>query len=203
LGAALTVLAILLCGLGCAGSQGNLEEEKLYTTYNIWLHASHNMMCINYKCGKGFLPAGTEVQSVEIRLRPMDREEVKEVENATKKDLWGAIIVLNTVEPRRAYRIQFNPKWHPGKTILDYKNNMVSTQDFEELTEGMTEDEINAIKMGKIVSGMGKRAVLCCYGPPPEHVTPSVDWPMWVYWVNKFRREKVCFDESNLTTECE
>jgi hypothetical protein len=203
LSAALTAVVILLCASQCAHNKENLEAEKLYTTHNIWIHAHRNMKCINYKCGKASLPAGTEVRDVESRRRGAERQERKEIEREGSSQLRVLIIVFTPVNTGRAFTIQFNPKWHPGKTISDYMENMFSTRDFEELTEGMTETEVNAIKSGEIVEGMSKRAVLCCYGPPPEHVTPSLDWPVWVYWMNKFKRKKVCFDENNLTTECE
>ena len=72
---------------------------------------------------------------------------------------------------------------------------MFTTKNFEELTEGLSEIEIDAIKKGILVNGMSKRAVFTCYGPPPEHHTRSLDAKTWYYWKNRRDRFAVTFDE--------
>ena len=52
---------------------------------------------------------------------------------------------------------------------------MFSAKKFPALTAGMSPKEINAIQKGVLVTGMSKAAVLVAYGPPPEHVTASLE----------------------------
>jgi hypothetical protein len=48
-----------------------------------------------------------------------------------------------------------------------------TTKTLEELTEGMTDQKIQAIKHGTVLNGISKSAVLVAYGYPPEHRTGS------------------------------
>jgi len=186
----LVVLSIILA-TGCAETAKNTQTEQsassstkvtqepqLYTAYNIWRMRSHNMKCINYKHGNNILPAGTRVEKVKIKW-----------DDSLKKDM----ISFTTVHDNRNYNIYFTRNWHPGKTDEDYKNLMLTPKTFEELTEGMTENEIRAIQNGMVVNGMSKRAVLVSYGYPPEHRTRSLDSNVWLYWSNKFRNFPVTF----------
>jgi hypothetical protein len=202
----MTVIAIfiLVVAFGCAetGSQvqtkasktsktESVSEPQLYTAYNIWRVSSHLMRCINYKHGNDIIPAGTMVKNVEV---------VRKKEDYHPKRRYH--IRFTTVEDNRDYKIDFTKNWHPGKTAEDYKNPMTSPKNFEELTEGMSENEIGAIKNATVVNGMSKRAVLVSYGYPPEHRTSSLNSNVWVYWKNKFGTINICFDKDEKTTFC-
>jgi len=106
------------------------------------------------------------------------------------------------VDDNRVYKIHFTSNWHPGKTAEDYKNLMITTKTFEKLTEGMNESDIDAIKRGRVVNGMSKKAVLVAYGYPPEHRTSSLESNTWIYWRNQFGTFRVCFDENDKTISC-
>ncbi len=189
------VIAILslLFTISCAETEKKVQkiqsvpEPQLYTAYNIWkIRKPFLRRCINYKYGNDIIPAGTEVRKAKI-----------------EDDVSGtSTISFVTVKDNHKYNIYFKYKWHPGKTIEDYKNYMFTTKTFEELTAGMSEDEINAIKNGIVINGMSKKAVLVNYGYPPEHRTSSLDRDRWIYWRNKMQSFAVCFDENGRTTFC-
>ena len=197
----LITVATLLLALGCAepgtdiqksNIQNEVKNEELaqeiqqYTAYNIWRLRTYLMRCINYKYGNNFIPAGTKVNDVKID---------EDASGQTR-------ISFVTVNDGRKYGIYFTRRWHPGHSIKDYKNYMFTTKTFDELTAGMTDREINAIKNGIIVDGMSKEAVLVAYGRPPEHKTSSLERNIWYYWLNKFRHLEVCFDKEDRTTFC-
>lgn len=160
---------------------------QLYTAYNIWVIRHPNFKVINYKHMNDVLPAGTEVKNVIIDKADDDR--------------WH-FISFQTVQDNKKHTIYFVNPWHPGKTIQDYREYMFTTKNFEELTEGLTEEEIKSIKNAKVTKGMTKRAVLITYGYPPEHHTPTLDSNVWKYWQNRFITFDVCFDDKDLTTSC-
>ena len=165
-----------------------VQEEQMYTAYNIWRMRPHNMKCINYKYGHDILPAGTKVRNVDINW-----------DSRTSRNM----ITFKSEEDSRVYKIYFTKNWHPGKSIEDYKNLMITTKSFDELTEGMSAQEIMAIKEGIIVDGMNKSAVLVSYGYPPEHRTGSLHSNRWIYWRNKFATFSICFDKSDRTIPCQ
>lgn len=183
---------ILLIALGCAETSKDIQKEEAtetiqqYTAYNIWRLKSWHMRCINYKYGNDFIPAGTEVSDIGIT-----------------KDATGAErISFMTTGDKRKYNIYFTKRWHPGQTIEDYINYMFTAKTFEELTAGMSDREISAIKSGTIVDGMSKEAVLVAYGRPPEHRTTSLQRGIWHYWRNRFKNFEICFDKEDRTTFC-
>ena len=189
---AVVILSLLLAA-GCTQPGKSVKkdqftpETKLYTAYNIWkLRKLLLRRCINYKHGYDIIPAGTEVRKAEIGSDIDGRETIK----------------FFTAKDNREYNIYFVSNWHPGKTIEDYLGYMFTTKTFEELTTGMTETEIEAIKKGIVLNGMSKEAVLVCYGYPPEHRTRSLESNIWVYWKNKFTSFEVCFDKDDRTTNC-
>lgn len=198
------VIFILLLAFGCAETASNVQtsqsqvsktedvsQPQLYTAYNIWRVRAHLMRCINYKHGNEILPAGTMVKDVEV---------VKKQKNYHPKRRY--YISFTTVDDNRVYKIDFTSNWHPGKTAEDYRNLMITTKTFEELTEGMTDQEIQAIKHGTVLNGMSKSAVLVAYGYPPEHRTGGIYSRTWIYWRNKFNTFRVCFDDNDRTVPC-
>lgn len=176
----------------CAKKEMPVEKVKLYTSYTIWLHKNlSNNISINYKNGEDRLPCGTEVKDVQI------------VRNGSDNVIYAFPRIYFTVAgDGRVLYINYNQRWHPGKTIDDFKNTMISTKPFEVLTEGMTQAEVEAIRKGVVVDGMSKAAVACSYGPPPEHATPSMNDKGWIYWMTKFKKKKVCFNSAGKTVRC-
>ena len=166
---------------------GQPAQRQLYTAYNIWIVPAHNMKCINYKYGRNILPAGTPVQKVHIG------EDQKPPQD---------YIGFETAGDNKKFKIYYQPSWHPGREIEDFKDKMFTSQTFQEMTAGLSQEEIDAIRAGQIVDGMTAKAVLIAYGYPPEHRTPSLDRKIWVYWSNKLTSFNVCFDENQETVIC-
>ena len=162
-----------------------ISGQKLYTAYNIWFEKPERIWSINYKKG-AIIPAGTQVRDVEIITT-----------NRRHK-----AIIFTTVKEKKAFCIFWQKKYHPGKTIQQFKKNLFTTKKLNELTLEMSEDEIAAIKKGEIVKGMNKKAVLVCYGPPPEHATFRQEHNVWTYWTSKFIRKKVFFDDDGKVSSC-
>jgi hypothetical protein len=154
--------------------------QKLSTAYNIWFEKPEKIWSINYKKG-AIIPAGTQVRDVEI----------------TTINRRHKAIVFTTVKEKKAFCIYWIKKYHSGKTIQQFKKSLFTTKNFDELTLEMSEDEIAAIKKGEIVKGMNKKAVLVCYGPPPEHATFRQEHNVWTYWTSKFIRMKIYFGEDD------
>jgi hypothetical protein len=167
--------------------EGADQEPIYYTAYNIWTWPSYHMKCINYKGSRKMIPAGTQVIEPKI---------------VKSEDSFGdyvKVIRFKTVNNNKIFKIFFTKKYHPGKTIHDYLDYMFTTKNLEELTAGLSDNEISAIKSGAIFDGMSKEAVLICYGPPPEHATHSLDSRIWTYWKNKKNIEKIAFNSNNRT----
>ena len=156
---------------------------KKYTAYNMWYESGKEgaMWTINYKTGI-IIPVGTEVTDVKV----------------SKKG-----ISFVTVKDQVEYTALFNVKFHPGKTTEDYAKIMFSEKDFSQLTQGMSQTELEGIKEGVIKVGMSKQAVIVAYGYPPEHKTPNTNSNVWLYWINRFKSKAINFDDSGKTIKPE
>ena len=197
----LFVLPLLMgIGIGCSSRQGPVAsgppqedagkwgiedpvsatsteaQGPLYTTYNIWYEKPERIYCVNYPRG-AMIPAGTAVSSAQVRGR-----EIFFTANGT------------------SYRLDFNPRFHPGVSSQEFLSRMVTTKTFDELTEDLRPEEVEAIEEGVLVVDMSKKAVILSRGFPCEHRTPSTDSNQWIYWENRFMTKEVNFDENGRTT---
>lgn len=160
-----------------------------YTAYNIWYEPGKEkaLWCINYKTGS-VIPAGTEVRNIKVTPAAAGR----------KAGAQPLSLSFETTDGEQ-YWVNFVRRFHPGKTLEDYKAAMFTDKNFAELTRGLNAKEIAAIRNAELVVGMSKRAVLISYGLPPEHKTPSLEDATWRYWMNRFRSKEIYFDETGRT----
>ncbi len=157
-----------------------------YTAYNMWFERADALDCVNYKIGI-LIPAGTAVKNVMVQ--PQQRA-------------WhrGDRISFTTADGA-TYTALFTAKHHPGLTADSYCQVMFSPKNFDELTAGFTESEIDSVKKGLVVPGMSKAAVLVSWGKPPEHSNPSPDMAnQWLYWRTRFAKVVVTFGEAGKVT---
>lgn len=170
-------------GVCSAGQDKAKEASKIYTAYNIWYEKPMKVSSINYRRGV-MLPAGTELSSIQVGNAGGRRPYVR----------------ITTAQGKATYTIYFRKKFHPGMTVEKFKNRLATNKTFEEMTSGLTEDEIGAIKSGRLIVGMSKDSVVISRGYPPEHRTPSLEANQWLYWENRFRKKAVYFDGEGRTT---
>lgn len=177
------ILGILTVIAGCSTTEDKPEIKKeepkitLFTAYNIWYENPQKVFAINYKRG-ALLPAGTAISELKVS---------KYIFKFKAKEEWFVII--------------FNHKWHPGQTTEIYRKKMFTDRNFKELTNGMTQEVVNAVLAGNPIAGMSKKEVLITYGYPPEHRTPNLLSNKWRYWMNRFNTKLICFDQKGFATK--
>jgi len=62
--------------------------------------------------------------------------------------------------------------------------------------EALTPRERDMVRMGVVVAGMSKEAVVLSIGYPPLRDTPTLERPVWKYWSSRLRYFLVEFDDS-------
>ncbi len=169
-----------------------VARTPLYTAYN--LYADHGQInAINFRVGN-IIPAGTPVK---VKFT----EEFESPITATGNMILS--ITITTLPDQKNYTLKFNSRYHPGKSIFDYANMMLSTKTFEEMTAGKPAEVVEAIRRSAVIEGMTKEEVILSYGYPAEHVTPSLRDSSWIYWKNRFGKKKICFNAEELAISCE
>ena len=66
--------------------------------------------------------------------------------------------------------------------------------------QSLSEIDRRGVTAGKPLVGMSKQGVLFAMGHPPLEATPSLDSKRWIYWVRRFDREAVVFDDTGHVT---
>ena len=168
--------ATLAAILAFAGANAASAADRLYTAYNIWFESPTKVYSTNYQKGN-ILPAGSEVKDVK---RSKDKLEFTDV----------------TLDLR--FTFEFVDKHHPGLTGEQWMARFLTTQDFAALSQGLTSEEIKAIRAGEMKAGMSKKAVLLAAGYPPEVGTASTKLDTWKYWRHRFGSYPVRFSEGKV-----
>lgn len=57
----------------------------------------------------------------------------------------------------------------------------------------------DAIKGGRVITGMTKKEVLLAYGYPPAHKTPSIENNSWTYWKTRWNKMIVNFQDNKVS----
>lgn len=158
------------------------SEDPLYTAYNVWYEKPEVMWSVNYK--KGILiPAGTAVTSLTLESGHGRKGKACEFE------------IYNN---DRVFVILFTRKYHPGLKSKDITNRLFTSQSFKQLTAGFSTLELECVKEGEVKPGIRKEAVLVAYGYPPEHLTHSIKENAWSYWITRFKRQIIIFNDNGV-----
>ena len=59
----------------------------------------------------------------------------------------------------------------------------------------------DGIKSGIPKIGMSKQGILFAMGRPPIHANPNLESNTWMYWLNKFKRQAIEFDQNGIVKE--
>lgn len=181
-----TACSFMLIGTACKTFRTQLKPDDFdpntprYTAYNIWYEKTDNVWSVNYKVGN-VIPAGTKVTNVKV---------------GTKRR--HDILAFTVPEyGDTEFIIHYNQKHHGSLPFSTFKERMLTTKNFAELTKGLTKEEIKAIKAVPpyISKGMSKEAAIISFGYPPESATPSTNANAWKYWLNRWRTIFVRFDD--------
>ena len=165
------VLAILAAPLTAAAA-----DAQKYTAYNLWYEHPQKLYSTGYEKGT-MIPAGTAVSQVKV-----SRKAVSFVDGSGTR-----------------FTVLFVAKHHPGLSAEQFADRLLTTKSLAELTKGMSTKEVEAIKQGKVETGMSKAAVLVAIGYPPEIRTPNTDLDTWTYWRDRFRSYPVTFANGKVT----
>ncbi len=172
---------LLLFLSGCSSTPPGVGQavKAKYTAHNIWYKKS-DVLAINIQTG-AILPAGTEITELRITYVKHSRA-----------------IAFRTVETRKRFLIRINPRYQAKNlSPKELINRFITTKSFAELTEGLSQKEIDNIKSGTVFPGMSKRAVIISLGYPPKHKTPSTNSMSWRYWKTGRQSYLVNFDSSD------
>ncbi len=60
----------------------------------------------------------------------------------------------------------------------------------------MSELDRQGIRKGLPLAGMTRQGILYAMGRPPVHANPDLESSTWMYWLNRFKRQAIDFDDN-------
>jgi len=147
-------------------------NEEMYTQCN--MHAYRGRVdTVNYGVGI-FIPANSKVTLLESNS------------NKIKFLYKGKTITLLNKEKYSGLDIEQIFHRYFGKKKVDLNK--------------FTKKEKKAIKSGRVIKGMSKKAVLVALGHPPAHATPSLESDEWKYWKSRWNTMIVIFKNGKVVS---
>lgn len=184
------------------------SNQDLYTAYNLYAFGN-KVHSINYKHGK-MIPVGTKIKKIYFKsyylAESIDYDSARKISVRTasengmvnRNDSRLTFVTDDDIE----YHYIFKYRHHPRKSFAATFSAIIATEDFSQQSKGFNSEVVEAIKKGVVIEGMTRAQVIMAMGYPPEHKTPSIDSPEWLYWMDKTATKKICFNHEALAIEC-
>lgn len=67
--------------------------------------------------------------------------------------------------------------------------------------DSLSKVDKEGIRSGQPKIGMSKTGIQFAMGKPPVHATPSLESNTWMYWLNRWKRQAIEFDENGKVKE--
>ena len=83
-------------------------------------------------------------------------------------------------------------------TVLDF---YFGSRCDKEAIKGLSNVDRKGIRKGIPYVGMTRQGLIYAMGRPPIHANPNLDSDTWMYWLNRFKRQAIDFDDNGLVEE--
>ena len=172
--------------LGCSSTSdtgsvnGFNEGATLMTLVNLHPDPKRKVLyAVNYQLDGNMIPMCSEV-----KIEDINDKEIEFIYNGiTYTYLWDK-------HTRKA-----------GESLMQNISHFIGLQCDKNKAMSLSKLDQDGIKSGKPSVGMTKEGVLLAMGRPPIHATPSLDSSTWMYWINKFKKQAIDFDENGVVKE--
>ncbi len=196
------LFVILLPAFPAGKEAKELLNRPLYAQANIWFEKSYFIPSTNYHRGR-MIPVGTKVEIIHIssddNFDPLFQKNPEE-----QPTIKFTVIDEESVFEGKRFSIIYISRFNPETTLIEYAQKYFSETNPMDDLENFSGLEKKNIKRGRVKIGMSKGAVFMAYGLPPSHRTPNIEKnDIWTYWVSKFKRKKIYFDDDGRVDEIE
>ncbi|WP_158972344.1 outer membrane protein assembly factor BamE [Paraglaciecola sp. L3A3] len=88
-----------------------------------------------------------------------------------------------------------------GESLMQNISNFIGPKCDKNKVSSLSAKDQAGIQSGKPSVGMTKEGILFAMGRPPIHANPSLDGSTWMYWLNKFKKQAIDFDNNGKVKE--
>lgn len=170
---------ILLAAISACSHEPDPRIDSIYYTKYTLSHEKGHYLSTNYHKGV-LLPVNSKVMIKKINKEVIQTEIIASGESLT---------IINGRKQSRKYTKERTGDIF-AKTFSKTPVDLSRFTDFEKRN----------IAAGKVEKGMSKEAVIVAYGYPPKVETPSLDSNEWLYWISKFDRLRITFENNKVSS---
>lgn len=88
-----------------------------------------------------------------------------------------------------------------GVSFQDVLGDFFGEKCDEDKVKSLSELDRKGIRKGIPYEGMSRQGILFAMGRPPRHANPDLEAATWMYWLNRFKRKAIDFDEKGVVEE--
>ena len=177
----LPTLCFTLFSTISAVSFADIEKGKTYQTL-VNLHTDPNKKLaytMNYQLTGGLIPVCSDIKIKKVKKKYIQFD-YKGVEYLYK---WDG-------HTRKA-----------GKSTQDVAALFFGEKCDEKKIKSLSKTDQDGIRKGEPLLGMTRQGVLFAMGRPPFHVNADLEASSWMYWINRFNRVQIHFNEKGIVEE--
>jgi len=184
------------------------EGKQFYLAHNIWYEPKR----ARYNRDTNYMPTKAQIKAKDmsgffrgkVRISSLNYKDGILLPTGTHIDhveIGNGILNFRIVDLNLYVTYIIVKKHEPLLTSNELFDRMITTKTFDELTEGVSDQNKKAIKSGKVLKGMSKSDVLFAFGYPPSHRTNDLTSNTWIYWLRYFKNFQVNFDKNGMVIE--
>ncbi|MFL0809530.1 MAG: hypothetical protein K6L76_03875 [Agarilytica sp.] len=84
-----------------------------------------------------------------------------------------------------------------GVSLMQVAEGFFGSECDKKKIDSMSEVDIQGIRLGQPKVGMSREGIHIAMGRPPYHANPSLSAYRYTFWLNRFKKKAVEFDENN------
>lgn len=185
------------------------DDDKMKT--NFLLHSVTLMLCATFS----FANADTIKAGDQLKLKSNLHPDLnKRLLYSMNYQLPNLIPVCSDITVNSVKKKEMTFEWkgveytykydkHIKKAGVTFQENMQAyfgkTCD-EATMQSLSKKDKEGIRFGRPEVGMSRQGILFAMGRPPANVNPDLDAPMYTYWLNRFKRQIIEFDEKGIVS---
>lgn len=172
---------VIVSSNALASDESALKEGgKMVTLVNLHPDMKRaRLYALNYQIATGLIP-----MCAEVTIEDIGKKEIEfEYKGRTFSYRWDK-------HTRKA-----------GQSLNENFLQFFGTKCDQKKVKSLSEIDQKGIKDGRPREGMTKDGIMFAMGRPPIHATRDLESNTWMYWLNKFKRQAIEFDDNGIVKQ--
>ncbi|TVZ40040.1 hypothetical protein P886_4457 [Alteromonadaceae bacterium 2753L.S.0a.02] len=171
----------LVCTCFCGAAFAELKAgDKLQTLVVLHPDVSKRLLySLNYQLSGGMIPVCSDVTITKVKKKQIKFE-------------WSGL--------------EYEMVWDghtkkAGVSLMEVAEGFFGADCKKAEIAKMSEKDQEGIRKGLPLEGMTRKGILIAMGRPPHHANPNLDMPTYTYWLNRFKKKAIDFNDKGIVID--